>query len=134
MGALVLFLLQKTAALGIEGISKKELKTISKQIKATKAKTEKEKKIEQLAGKKYTKGRLARGAGIGAAMNVGAHVLGTAIEGRKGKGLKRFAPSAAKMFDPRALIRSGAIGSIYGSALPAVTRLADIEAAKRGVY
>ena len=107
--------------LGSGSVSKGELRQIKKQIKQTKPKTEEEKRIEQLAGKKWTRGKYYRGAVIGAGMGTGGQMLRAAIQKQK-------------VLDPRSLTAAAAIGAIYGSALPAARRLADIEAAKAGAY
>lgn len=112
---------KELVSIGSGRISRKELKTIKKQLKKQKPKTEEEKRIEQLAGPSWTKGRYTRGALIGATLN-------TAATGLSRKIMKQRA------FTPRSAISSSAVGAIYGSALPAVSRLADIEAAKAGVY
>jgi hypothetical protein len=107
---------------------RKELRVLKRQVKKITPKTEREKKIERLAGKKWTPGQYLRGAGIGGAVGALGHVAGTAIEGTAPKSFRSVALS------PRALTRSAAIGALYGAALPAATRLANIEAAKRGKF
>ena len=113
--------------LGVGGIRKKELKAIEGQIRDIKPKTEEEKKIERLAGREWTKGQYTRGAGIGAGIGTAGHVIGSGIEGLgKGKFLANMAP--------RKVLRTAAIASLYGAALPAARRIADVEAAKRGEF
>lgn len=110
--------------LGTKGIRRKELRKIKGQIRESRPQTEKEKAVQRLAGKKYTAGQYLRRAGVGALVGTGAQVAGTLIEGSgKSGGLK-----------PRALGRAAAVGALFGSAIPAASRLADIEAAKRGAF
>jgi len=112
---------RKVLELGSGRISRRELRTIKKQIRQQKPKTEEEKRIEQLAGPAWTKGRYVRGALIGAGMGMATHPVSAAIQRQK-------------IRDPRAVLAAGAVGAMFGSALPAAKRLADIEAAKAGVY
>ncbi len=112
--------------LGEGGIRYREYRTIKGQLKKTKPKTKKERAVEQLAGKEYTPGQYARRAGIGAIVGAGAQGLGTVIEGKSAR--------AAGGLKPRALGRAAAVGALFGSAIPAASRLADIEAAKRGAF
>lgn len=102
---------------------RRELKILKKQIKKIKPQTEREKRIERLAGKKWTTGQYVRGAGIGATVGTLGHVLGSAIEGKK-----------ALPITGRGTARAAAVGALFGAALPAATRLANIEAAKRGKF
>ena len=112
-------------SLGTRGIKRKELRTIRGQIRDTKPETAKEKAVERLAGKKYTPGQYARRAGVGAVIGSGAQAVGSLIEGGRAR---------KAGFKPRALGRAAAIGALFGSAIPAASRLADIEAAKRGAF
>jgi hypothetical protein len=112
---------REIVGLGSGHISRKQLKTIKSQLEKKKPKTEEEKRIGQLAGPKWTKGQYYRGALIGAGLTTGGQLIRAGIQKQK-------------VLDPRALIAAGTVGAIYGSALPAARRLADIEAAKAGVY
>lgn len=110
--------------IGVGGIKRKELRKIRGELREAKPQTAKEKAIERLAGREYTPGQYARRAGVGALVGTGAQAAGTLIEGsRKAGGLR-----------PRALGRAAAVGALFGSAIPAASRLADIEAAKRGKF
>lgn len=110
------------AGIGARSIERKELSKIKQQIKAGKPKTEREKRIEQLAGRGWTRGKFLRAGAIGAGMGTVGTAVGSLIEGGK----------AAR--SPRALARGAIIGSLMAAATPAATRLADIEAAKIGRY
>lgn len=113
--------------LGAGRVKRTELRRIEGQLKQMRPKTKKEKKIELLTGRKWTPGQYARGAAVGSGVGVVGHVVGSAIEGA-GKG------SFRKLMAPRKVARTAAIASLYGAAIPAVRRLADIEAAKRGEF
>lgn len=120
--------------LGSGRVTGKQLKVIKKQVKQVQAKSDKDRQIERLSGRKWTKNQYIRGAGIGAGVGAAAHILGTAIGGA-GPAVGGVKPSLVKaMANPRSLVRGAAITALYGSALPAARRLADIEAAKRGKY
>lgn len=106
---------------------KKEEKVLKGQLKKVKPKTKREQQIERLTGRRWTAGQYARGAGIGAAVGTVGHVLGAAVEGA-GKGKFK------ELITPRRIGRTAAIASLYGAALPAARRIADVEAAKRGAY
>ena len=106
--------------LGTGKVTRGELRTIKKQIRETRPRTEEEKRVDQLAGRKWTRGQYVRSAGIGAGMGTLAGIIGPKIEGAKIK--------------PRGVGRAAAIGALYGAAIPAARRLADIEAAKAGVF
>ena len=110
------------SGVGSRSIERQELRKIKQQIRASKPKTEEEKRIEQLAGKGWTRGKFMRAGAIGAGMGTASTAIGSLIEGGK----------AAR--SPRALARGAVIGAMMGAAVPAATRLADIEAAKRGRY
>lgn len=110
------------SGIGSGDIERQELRKIKQQIRAGKPKTEEEKRIEQLAGRGWTKGKFLRAGAIGAGMSTAGTAIGSMIEGGK----------AAR--SPRALARGAVIGAMMGAAVPAATRLADIEAAKRGLY
>ena len=113
--------------IGVGSIKKKELSTIKKELKAVKAKSEKEKAVEKLTGRKWTRGQYGRGAAIGAGVGTVGHIIGSAIEGA---GTGRF----KELVRPRRVARTAAIASLYGAALPAARRVADVEAAKRGAF
>lgn len=113
--------------IGSGRVKKTELRKIEGQLKQMRPKTEKEKKIERLTGRRWTPGQYARGAAIGAGVGTVGHVIGSAIEGA-GKG--KFKSLVA----PRRIARTAAIASLYGAALPAARRIADVEAAKRGKF
>lgn len=112
----------RLSGLGAGDIEQRELRKIKQQIRASKPETEEEKRIEQLAGRGWTKGKFLRAGVIGAGMGTAGAAVGSLIEGGK----------AAR--SPRALARGAVIGSLMAAATPAATRLADIEAAKRGKY
>lgn len=110
------------AGIGARSIERQELSKIKQQIRASKPKTEEEKRIEQLAGKGWTRGKFMRAGVIGAGMGTASTAIGSLIEGGR------------RARSPRALARGAVIGAMLGAATPAATRLADIEAAKRGRY
>lgn len=103
-------------------LKRQEIRLIKQQIRESKPKTQKEKHIEQLAGKKWTKEKFLRAGAIGATMGTAAQGIGSFIEGSK----------AGRR--PRSLARGAVIGAMLGAATPAATRFADVEAAKRGLY
>ena len=111
--------------LGESGIKRRELRKIKSELRESKPQTEREKAVDRLAGRQYTAGQYARRAGVGALVGSGAQVAGSLIEGGKARraGIR-----------PRALGRAAAVGALFGSAIPAASRLADIEAAKRGAF
>lgn len=114
---------KKWSDIGTSGIRRRELRAIKKQIKAGKPTSEKEKAVERLAGKGWTKGKFLRGAAIGGSIGALGQAVGSVVEGTTKKGLR-----------PRSLARGAVVGAMMGAASPAAARLADIEAAKRGVY
>lgn len=118
---------KKVKSIGKAPTRKREAKVIKGQLRKVKAKSKRERQIERLTGRRWTGGQYARGAGIGAAVGTVGHVVGSAIEGA-GKG--RF----GELMAPRRVGRTAAIASMYGAALPAARRLADVEAAKRGKF
>lgn len=118
---------KKVKTIGQAPTQKKQEKVIKGQLKKVEAKSERERQIERLTGRKWTPGQYARGAGIGAAVGTAGHVIGSLIEGM-GKG------RVAELMAPRRVARTAAIASLYGAALPAARRIADVEAAKRGKF
>lgn len=121
--------------LGEGRVTKRELGRIKKQIRKIKPKTEKEKKVEQIAGRKWTKGQYKRYAAIGAGAGMATRITSRAIEGA-GPWFKRVKGRGAlkPVFSPRGMAAAAAIGGIYGAAMPAAKRLIDIEAAKKGKF
>lgn len=105
-------------------MTKEELKTIKQEIRTIQPKTEAEKKIIELVGKPQTRGQLVRNAIIGAGSGISAGVIGNMIEGK----------SRRELITPRGAARSAVMGVTFGAAIPAIKRLIDIEAAKRGKY
>jgi hypothetical protein len=106
---------------------KRENRLIKKQLKEMKPKTRREKQIERLTGRKWSPGQYGRGAAIGAGVGTAGHVVGSLIEGA-GKG------TVKELLTPRKVARTAAIASLYGAAIPALRRAADVEAAKRGKF
>ena len=106
---------------------RKETKLIEGQLEQVKPKTKREKRIERLTGRKWTPGQYIRGGAIGAGIGTAGHVVVAAIEGA-GKGKMR------ELMAPRKVARTAAIATMYGAALPAARRIADVEAAKRGKF
>lgn len=123
MNPLLPFVLKKLAA-EQPPVSKKELNVIQKEIVKIKPKTEGEKKIVELVGKPQTKGQMIRNAIIGVGSGIGAATVGNLIDREAGK----------PIMTGRKALRAGVMGITFGAAMPAVKRLIDIEAAKRGKY
>lgn len=90
-------------------------------------KSRREKQVEQLAGKQYTGGQLARGGAIGAGMGGIGHLIGSSIEGGR-KGL------AGALKNPRQIASSAMRGALVGAVVPALKRNADVRAAEGGWY
>jgi len=139
MNPLLPFVMRKLAAEEVPGLSKEQLKTIKKEIKAVKPQTEEEKKIVELVGKPATRGQLVRSAGVGGVGGVATQVIGRSISGGAGGmypwiGSKADMLSGKAVLSPRALARAASMGVIFGSAVPALKRHLDIEAAKRGKF
>jgi hypothetical protein len=131
--------MRKLAAEEAPELSKEQLKTIKQEIKAVKPQTEEEKKIVELVGKPATRGQLLRSAGVGGVGGVATQVVGRAISGGAGGmypwiGSKADMLSGKAVLSPRALARAASMGVIFGSAVPALKRHLDIEAAKRGKF
>jgi hypothetical protein len=114
-----------------------ERRNIRKALREVKPRTREERLRESLVGRPYTPGQYLRSAAIGALGGVGAGSLGGLIQ----KDVKVF-PSSVKLIaekrrallHPRRLAAGATVGAIYGSLIPAAQRIADIEAAKRGLY
>lgn len=102
-------------------------RNIRKALKATAPKTRKEQQVEQLAGKQYTAGQLARGGAIGAGFGAAAGLAEGAIGGGR-KGL------AGAVKNPRQLMGRAVTGALFGAAVPAAKRYSDVQAAEGGWY
>lgn len=114
-----------------------ERQNIRAALKASKAKSREQRMREELVGRAPTPGKYLRGAAIGALGGIGAGSLGGLIQGDvKVRPWKVKSPVEKRraLLHPRRLAAGATVGAIYGAMVPAAQRLADIEAAKRGVY
>ena len=115
-------------------IKAQEAKNITKALKEQKPKTDTEKKVEQLVGRKPTTGQLTRWGLLGAGAGVGTHIVGNAIGGGgkwlpKG-GLKGAMKPSGAVLAPRNLARAGAVGAAFASGVPVARKLWDIQTAR----
>lgn len=90
-------------------------------------KTYKQRQIEQLTGRQYTPGQIARGGAIGAGVGMAGTLLTRGIE--HGKGALKSA-----LRSPRTMGASAVRGALIGAAIPSLKRRADVSAAEGGWY
>lgn len=118
-------------------LTAEEKRNIKKAIKAIKPKTKEEKIKERLVGRPLTVGKYLRNAAIGSIGGIGAGSLGGLIQGdvrvRPWK-VPNPVEKRRALLHPRRLAAGATVGAVYGAMIPAAQRLADIEAAKRGMY
>lgn len=118
-------------------LTPEERRNIKKAIKAIKPKTKEEKIKGELIGPPLTLGKYMRNAAIGSAGGIGAGSLGGLIQGdvrvRPWK-VPNPVERRRALLHPRRLAAGATVGAVYGAMVPAAQRLADIEAAKRGMY
>lgn len=118
-------------------LTAEEKRNIRKTIKAIKPKTKEERIKGKLVGPPITVGKYLRNAAIGAAGGIGAGTLGGLIQGdvrvRPWK-VPNPVEKRRALLHPRRLAAGATVGAVYGAMVPAAQRLADIEAAKRGIY
>lgn len=131
-------------------VSKQELGNVKKTLKQLAPKTEKEKTLEELSGRPFTKGQYKRYAALAGTAGIATHFGGRAIGGgttpwihgtspagvleSSGKRILRGLKSGETMISPRQLARAAVIGGIYGAMIPAWRRIADTQAAKKGKF
>lgn len=118
-------------------LTAEERRNIRKAIKALKPKTREEKIKGELVGRPLTVGQYVRNAAIGSMGGIGAGSLGGLIQGdvrvRPWK-VPNPVEKRRALLHPRRLAAGATVGAVYGAMIPAAQRLANIEAAKRGMY
>jgi hypothetical protein len=112
-------------------IQRAEALNLETAVKKVEEQTPEEKKVQQLVGRKPTKGQLGRWALIGAGAGTGGHLVRSALEGAADGWLPKSVVKPGKqVLHPRRLAGAAAVGAIYGSALPVSRRLWDIQTAR----
>jgi hypothetical protein len=119
-------------------IGGEEAGNIERVLKERQPRTEAEQNIQQIVGARPTVGQVGRAATVGALGGIGAHVVGSAVEGggkwtpdlSEGvvKGLLRNREKA--ILHPRTLGRAAAVGGILTGGIPIAKKLWDIQTAR----
>ena len=124
-----------------EPLSREEKKNVRKTLKVIRPRSRTDEQVQEIAGRPWTAGQMARRGVIGAGGGIAAGTLQGLITGAPltvGRAVKKGTlPSIARgaaLLSPRRLAAGGIGGATFGLAIPLIQQMADREAAKRGQF